>query len=344
MKAAVLTGIEQIEIREYPMPVIENDTDVLLKVNAVGICGSDIHYYKTGRIGDQIIKYPFRIGHEFVATVSEIGNKVDRKKPGDIAAIDPAVSCGVCDQCLSGRKHTCRALKFLGNPGELDGCLSEYIVMPQKCCYSLPQGMGGIEGVLVEPMSIADYSVKFIENREVNSVGILGAGPIGLGVLLNLRPFDVENIYVSDKLDYRIEYAKQLGAAWGGNPDKIDIVSEIENHEPMQLDAVFECCGQQDAISQAVKLLKPGGHLVIVGIPEVNDISFDIHELRRKEITIHNVRRQNNCVSSTIDFIANNRDVIKIITHKFNFNKIIDAFKLVASYKDGVIKAVIQFD
>jgi L-iditol 2-dehydrogenase len=344
MKAAVLTGIEHLEIREFTKPSIEKSNEVLLKVDAVGVCGSDIHYYKTGRIGKQIINYPFTIGHEFVATVSEIGTKVTRVKPGDVVTVDPAISCGICDQCLQGRRHTCRNLKFMGNPGEHSGCLSEYVVLPEDRCYSLNKDFNALEGVLVEPLAIANYAVKFIDKIDVGTVGILGTGPIGLSVQLNLRTIDVEKIYVTDKLDYRIEKAKDLGTVWGGNPDKVDIVSEVTKAEPLLLDVVFECCGQQDAINQAIRILKPGGHLIIVGIPEVDEISFDIHNLRRKEITIHNVRRQNECTNSAIDFIANNRDVSKLVTHKYNFNEIVEAFELVAGYKDGVIKAVILFN
>jgi L-iditol 2-dehydrogenase len=344
MKAAVLTGIEHLEIHEFTEPLITKDNEVLLKVDAVGVCGSDIHYYKTGRIGKQIIKYPFTIGHEFVATVSEIGTKVTRVKPGDAVTVDPAISCGKCDQCLQGRKHTCRNLKFMGNPGEHDGCLSEYVVLPESCCYSLNKDFNTLEAVLVEPMAIANYAVKFLDKIDIGTVGILGTGPIGLSVLLNLRTIGIEKIYVTDKLDYRIEKARELGAVSGGNPNKVDVVFEMTKNEPLLLDVVFECCGQQEAINQALQLLKPGGHLIIVGIPEVDEISFDIHNLRRKEITIHSVRRQNRCMNSAIDFVANNRDVSELITHKYDFNKVADAFELVAGYNDGVIKAVIQFN
>ena len=147
---------------------------------------------------------------------------------------------------------------------------------------------------------------------------------------------------MTDKLDYRTEVAEQFGAAWAGNPNKIDIVFKLNELEPDLLDVVFECCGQQDAMDQAIKILKPGGHLVIVGIPEVDSINFDIHELRRKEITLHNVRRQNNCMRSTIDFVSKNDDVLNLITHKYNFSEIDKAYDLVAGYSDNVIKAVIE--
>ena len=344
MKAAVLTGLEEIEIIDKPDPVLKDENDVLMKVNAVGVCGSDIHYYKTGRIGDQIIHYPFQIGHEFVATVTEIGSNVTRVKPGDVVAVDPAIYCGECDQCLQDRKHTCRKLVFLGNPDEHEGCLAEYLVLPEICCFPMGENADLDCGVLVEPLSIGNYAASFIKNLDVKTVGILGAGPIGLSVLLNLREYDVDRVYMTDKLDYRVENAKTSGALWAGNPDKTDVAVEIQSKEPLLLDAVFECCGQQEAIDQAMQILKPGGHLILVGIPEVDNIQFNIHDMRRKEITFHNVRRQNECMDSTMNFISKNKDVTALITHKYKMDDIVNAFELVSSYGDGVIKAVIELD
>ena len=133
MKAMMLTGIRQMEMQDVPVPVIQNDNDVLLKIEYVGVCGSDVHYYETGRIGSQIVQYPYAVGHECTATVVKIGSGVIGLKEGDPVVVEPAISCGYCDQCQAGRPHTCRQLKFLGCPGQIDGCLSEYIVMPAEC-------------------------------------------------------------------------------------------------------------------------------------------------------------------------------------------------------------------
>lgn len=344
MKIAALTGIGQIGLSKAPVPKIKHPKDVLLKVKAVGICGSDIHYYKTGRIGNQTIKYPFVIGHECSAVVVEIGSNVTGVTCGDLVAVDPAISCGECDQCLQGRRHTCRNLKFLGNPGESEGCLAEYIILPESCCYTLPDKLNVFDGVIVEPISIANYSVKFLPKTRINSVGILGAGTIGLSVLLNMRKVNPSRIFMTDKLDYRLSKAQEFGADWIGNPDKLKVVEGIKKAEPGLLDVVFECCGQQAALDQSVRLLKPGGSLIIIGIPEIERISLDIHSIRRNEISIFNVRRQNDCVNSTINFISENTETKKLITHTFNSNEIPEAYKLVSEYSDEVIKAVIQFD
>jgi L-iditol 2-dehydrogenase len=345
MNSMVLTGIRKFEFREKPKPNIKKPSDVLLKIRNVGICGSDIHYYSSGRIGDQIIKFPFTIGHEASAIVESVGSRVTRVKPNDRVAIEPALSCGKCDQCKNGRRHTCRDLKFLGCPGELEGCLSEYIVMPQENCYKIGSSMSFIKGALVEPLSIGVYSASFLEKAKGKTIGILGSGPIGLSVLLASRLKGVKKVFMTDKIEDRLITARRAGADWIGNPDLIDIVEKIKNLEPNQLDAVFECAGDEEALDQAVDLLKPGGKLIIVGIPEQNEISFNINKIRRKEISIQNVRRQNNCLQKAIDLISNGKiNVDFMATHNFKLKDAPLAFEIVEGYRDAVIKAMINFD
>ena len=343
MKAAVLTGIRKMAVRDIPKPRIENDEDVLLKVGSIGVCGSDVHYYTTGRIGSQVVKHPFRVGHEFAATVAETGGRVKGLKPGDKVAVDPAMSCGECDQCKVGRRHTCRNLRFLGCPGQAEGCLSEYVVMPAECCYRVRIGTTLENAAIVEPLSIGWYAVKTSVPMNGARIGILGAGPIGLSVLLTARLGKAGAIYVTDKIDARLKAARRAGANWSGNPTKLDVVAEIAEQEPLLLDAVFECCGQQEALDQAVNLLKPGGRLMLVGIPEVDRVSFAINTLRRRELCIQNVRRQNACVQPALDLIEKGKvDVGFMITHRFPLDRAKAAFDLVAGYRDGVIKAMIN--
>jgi L-iditol 2-dehydrogenase len=343
MKEVTLTGLRRMEMREVPPPEIRHDGDVLLKVETVGVCGSDVHYYTTGRIGSQVVEYPFRVGHEFAGTVEKIGPDVTRVKVGDLVAVEPAMSCGKCDQCLSGRRHTCRSLRFLGCPGQAEGCLCEYMVMPQECCYPVPGGMTPEQATVVEPLSIGLYAVRLCSPMQGLRIGIFGCGPIGLSVLLPALVEGADKVYATDRLDARLNAARNAGAAWTGNPDKEDVVSGISAQEPLLLDAVFECCGQQDALDQAIQLLKPGGKLFIIGIPEVDRVSFVIDAIRRREICIQNVRRQNECMAPAISLVASGEiNVDSMITHSFALGQTEQAFDLVADYRDGVIKAVIR--
>ena len=341
----MLTGIRQMEMKTVADPLIVNDTDVLIRMERIGVCGSDIHYYTKGRIGSQIVIYPFTVGHEGAGTVLKTGSAVTHIKPGDRVAIEPAMPCGKCDQCLTGRANTCRNLKFLGCPGQAHGSLSDFIIMPENCCFPIPDEMSFEKAALAEPLSIGIYAVKLYGLPLAGKkIGILGCGPIGMSVLLPALSEGIEKAYVTDRIDRRLMIASDSGAFWTGNPDHEDIVEEISAKEPLLLDAIFECCGQQEAMDQAVQLLKPGGKIMIVGIPEFDRWSFPADIIRRKEVSLHNIRRQNECYKPAIDMISSGRiNPDRLVTHRFSFEKTKEAFDLVDGYKDGVMKAMIEF-
>jgi L-iditol 2-dehydrogenase len=343
MRAALLTRIKQFDIRQVPDPRIINETDVLIRIKTVGVCGSDIHYYTSGRIGSQLVQFPFIIGHEAAGTVERTGTNVTRVKQGQRIAIDPAVSCGSCDQCRSGRENTCRELLFLGCPNQLEGCLCDYVVLHEKCCFPIEDNMTLEQATISEPLAIGVYAVERSMLRPQDTAAILGAGPIGMSVFHVLRTTDVGDVYVTDKLEERLTFSKQLNPRWSGNPRHSDIVKEISKIEPLLLDAVYECSGDEAAIGQAIQLLKPGGKLVLVGIAGADEIPFPVHELRRKEITILNIRRQVHCTQKAIDLLARRHvDMDSMVTHHFRLEETPEAFDLVAHYRDGVMKAIIS--
>jgi len=332
-----------MEMVNVPEPTIKKDDEVLLKIKEVGVCGSDVHYYETGRIGSQIVKYPFVVGHECAATVKAIGRAVTRVKVGDSIVVEPTIACNSCDQCKRGRKNTCLNLKYLGCPGQAEGCLCEYIVMPEECCFPIDGKINFEQGVLCEPLAIGVYAVKQACLPKNAVIAILGAGPIGLSCLVSAKAENVNACYVTEKIKERVEAAKNNGATWAGNPNKEDIIKGILKLEPAGVDVVFECAGQQETIDQAIELLKPGGKLMLVGIPRLERISFMIDKIRRKEITIVNVRRQNECTQRAIDSIAGGKiNVDFMITHRFKLEQTQQAFDMVAEYRDGVIKALIE--
>jgi L-iditol 2-dehydrogenase len=275
--------------------------------------------------------------------VKAVGRAVTRVKAGDSVVVDPAIACNDCDQCKRGRKNTCRNLKFLGCPGQAGGCLCEYIVMPEDCCFPIDGKITFEQGVLCEPLAIGVYAVKQAFLPENAAITILGAGPIGLSCLVSAGVENVNACYVTEKIEERVEAARKNGATWTGNPNKEDIVKKILRQAPAGVDVVFECAGQQETIDQAVELLKPGGKLMLVGIPRLERISFTIDKIRRKEITIVNVRRQNDCTQTAIDLIGSGEiNVDFMITHRFTLEQTQQAFDMVAEYRDGVIKTLIE--
>ena len=344
MKAMMLTGIREMEIREVPDPVLKNPNDVKIRLLVLGICGSDIHYYTSGKIGSQVVKYPFTVGHECAGEVIEAGPAVTRVRKGDIIAVEPAMWCGKCDQCLSGRHHTCRTLKFLGCPGQAEGALSEYIVMPEESCYPLPGTLTPDHGAISEPLAIGVYAVKKAGEIKGTRIGILGFGPIGMSVLLGAKTQGAGEIYVTDKIDGRLAIASKEKATWTGNPMKKNIAEIIRQREPLGLDIVFECCGQQETVDQAVDILKPGGRLIVVGIPEFNRWTLSVDDTRRREISVQFIRRQVGCVEDSLEMMNDGKiNVGNMVTHRFPFENTKEAFDLVAGYQDGVMKAMIDF-
>jgi len=344
MKAMKLTGIRQMEMMEVPDPVPVNDHDVLIRMKTLGVCGSDIHYYVSGRIGSQVVQYPFTVGHEGAGEVVAVGKAVTRVGPGKRVAIEPAMPCWGCDQCLAGRPHTCRKLRFLGCPGQAEGSLSELIVMPETSCYPFPDSMTYDQAAISEPLAVGLYAVRQSIPMEGARVGVLGFGPIGMSVLLPALALGAKEVYVTDKIEERLAIARSSGAILTANPDSEDVVTKITAEVPEMLDVVFECCGQQDALENGVDLLKPGGKLMIIGIPQFDHWHIPVGKSRHKELTFQNVRRQNEAVQPALDMMAEGRiSVDKMVTHRFGFDRTREAFDLVAGYREGVMKAMIDF-
>ncbi|HOW85695.1 MAG TPA: alcohol dehydrogenase catalytic domain-containing protein [Candidatus Aminicenantes bacterium] len=344
MKAAFLTGVRTIEIRDIPAPRLVRDDDVIVRSRAVGVCGSDLHYYLSDNVGGDRIKYPFIPGHECAGVVEEVGRAVTRVKPGDPVVVEPAVSCGTCDQCRTGRPHTCRKLLFLGHYGELTGGLAELILAPERNCVPLPARMTSVQGALAEPLSIALYAAGLAGSVRGKAAAVLGTGPIGLCVVMALKADGAGAVYATEKVEARrAAAAAKAGADWTGNPDAQDVVAEIAARESLGLDIVFECCGQQPALDQAVALLKPGGTLVVVGIPLEPRVYFDSGRVRRREIRVQNVRRQNKCLERAVAMIHAGRIPVDFLaTHTFPLDRAGEAYEIAAARHDGVIKAIVR--
>ena len=343
MKAMALTGIRKMGLIDRPRPAVRKDADVLLKMAMVGVCGSDIHYYLDGRIGSQVVQYPFTVGHECAGVVAKVGKAVRNLEVGQQVVVEPAMACHRCDRCREGRQNTCRKLRFLGCPGQAEGCMAEYIVMPQECC--LPADRLTLEQcVLCEPFAIGLYAVKRSGISVGKTAAILGAGPIGLSCMAAAQRIGITDISLTEPVAGRAEIALRAGAKWVGNPKKTAVVEGILGQEPAGVDVVFECVGKQETVDQAIEMLKPGGRLMMIGIPRKDRISFRIDLARRKEISLFNVRRQNHCTERAIELLAGGKvNIDYMVTHHFRMEESRKAFEMVAGYKDGVVKAMIEF-
>ncbi len=317
---------------------------MLIRLKSIGVCGSDIHYYLDGKIGSQIVKFPFIIGHECSGTVEETGYKVSRVKKGEHVAVDPAISCSRCKECVSGRENVCKQIKFLGCPGQIEGCLKEFLIMPEKNLHPLPDDLSFEDGVMLEPLAIAVYAVKLSQLQSGETIAVLGSGPLGLLTLEAAILQGASLSFASDRVPERVDVASRFGANFSFNYNTTDVVEEIlERTDGRGVDIVFECAGEQATIDQGIQILKPDGRFLLIGIPHVDKVSFIPHVMRRKELLIQNVRRQNRTVSQAIDLAKSAKiNLKKYVTHRFMLNEVGQAYDLVSNYRGGVIKAIIN--
>ena len=342
MKAAFLIDKKRLEIREVPVPVPKRG-EVLIRLKAVGICGSDLHYYRNGHIGNEVITKPHILGHEASGEVVSLGEEVTQIRAGQKVAIEPSISCGHCETCLSGRQNICLNIRFLGLPPTL-GAFREYITIPEENLYPLPESMSYEEGVMLEPLAIGIHAVELSKMNPADTIAILGCGTIGLSVLSVVKACGAGKILVTDLLEPRLAMAKKLGADYVLNAKREDVASSILKLTGKRgADIIFESAGEQETLNQAVKIAFNGGKIMIIGSPEEESFSFPAHIARRKELTIQNVRRSLRAVGKGIRLIQKKSlNLLPLITHHFPLEKIGEAFKLANSYQDGVIKVIIE--
>lgn len=343
MKKVFLTGIRKMEVRSVRDPAIEAPDDVLIRLEAIGVCGSDLHYYRDGKIGAQVVQFPFAVGHECAGTVVTVGPKAAHLRAGQRVAIDPLVACGQCDQCLGGRENTCRHQKFLGCPGQIEGAMAEYLVMPERCAIPIPDNMTFEQAVMTEPFAIGLWAQRRAGDVAGKKIAILGCGPIGLCTLQAVKAAGPCTVIASDLLAERADLARATGADAIIHAASQDPLAAIARFAPTGVDIVFECAGEQATVDQAGAALTPGGTAVIIGIPAESRLSLDMNFYRRKELNVKNVRRQNGCVHDAIAMVAEKKvNLDPQITHHFTLDQSKDAFDLVADYRDGVVKAMIH--
>lgn len=343
-RAVFMTGLNHMEMREIPVPV-PKEKEILLKVEYVGICGSDVHYLEYGKIGDFVVDGDFILGHECAGTITAVGSSVTTLKVGDRVALEPGCTCGQCEFCKSGKYNLCPDVEFLATP-PYDGCLMNYITFPENMAFKLPDKTSTKEGALVEPLSVGMHAAKQGNVTLGSSVTILGSGCIGLVTLLACKAFGATDITVVDVIPKRLEYAKKLGATRVINALEEDPVKVIgEMTDGTGTDIVIETAGNAKTISQTSYLVKRGGCIVLVGMAAQDIIDYDFSKIMAKEATIKSVFRYRNIYPQAIKAIDKGIiDVSGIVTHEFNFEDTAKAFDFVINHKQEVVKAVIKID
>jgi L-iditol 2-dehydrogenase len=340
-EAFYMTGTNQMEKREVPMPKPEAG-QVIVKIDYVGICGSDVSYYQYGGIGIYAVKKDFILGHECAGTVTETGAGVTCIKPGDRVALEPGITCGQCQFCKIGKYNLCPDVVFLATP-PYDGSLVKYIAYPANMCFVLPPSVSSQAGVLVEPLAVGIHSADQGRVRMGDTVVILGAGCIGLCTMLACMARGAADIIITDMLDNRLDFAKKKGARAVINAASADVLKTVEELTGGKgADVVIETAGSAATIAQTPYLVAPGGRIVLVGLAAQNEVSFNFAQIMGKEAEIQSVFRYRNIYPAAIDAMAGGKIVAEdMINRLFDFEQTKEAFDYVINHRDEVIKVLI---
>lgn len=341
-RAAIMTGIDKMEIREIDMPTPKKQ-EVIVKMEYVGICGSDVHYFHDGRCGDYKVEGDFILGHECAGTLVELGEDVKSLKIGDRVALEPGITCGQCEFCKTGRYNLCPDVVFLATP-PVQGCYANYIAFPENMAFKLPDNISTKEGALIEPLAVGMHAANQGQVKLGDSVVILGSGCIGLVTLLACKAHGATDITVVDVVPKRLEFAMKLGATRVINGASANVIDEIEKLTGGEgVDKVFETAGSAITIGQTPYIVKRGGTIILVGISAQEIIEFNFAKIMAKEIKIESVFRYRNIYPNAIAAISQKTiDVSGIITHEFEFEDIQSAFECAINNKNDVVKAVIK--
>ena len=330
MKSVRLHGTGDLQIHEEPVPVA-GAGEKLIRVTAVGVCGSDLHWFGEGSIGDAKLEQPLVLGHEF-AGVTEDGQRV---------AIDPAISCGRCEFCLHGHPNLCANLIFAGH-GKTDGALREWLAWNEKSLFPIPDSISDDDGAMLEPLGVAIHTVDLGKLKAGMTIGVFGCGPIGLLVVQMAKLSGAANIFATDKLAHRVDAAKSLGATHAflaGEGQELGELQAVTNGRGV--DVAFEAAGTQDSVDTCFAAVAPGGKVVLAGIPDDDRTSFSASAARRKGLTIKLVRRMKHTYPRAIELVSKGLvDVRSLVTHRFPLERAREAFR-VAERREG-LKIVIE--
>lgn len=329
-------------IREIDVPNPKED-EVLIKIKYCGICGSDVHYYQNGRIGDYIVEGDFTLGHEVAGEVVKLGSAVKDLKIGDRVALEPGIPCGTCEFCKEGKYNLCPDVIFFATP-PVQGALQNYVVHPANMCFKLPENVSLEEGALVEPLCVGLHACSQGNVKLGDSVVILGGGCIGLVTLLSAKAMGASKVIVVDLFEKRLKYAKELGANYVINASKEDVFEECKRIlGDRGADVVFETAGSPKTIYQTSILAKQGGTVVLVGMAVNSDLTYNFGQVMAKELTIKSVFRYRNLYPVAIAAIADGSiNVKKIVTHRFLLKDAKEAFDTVIKEAQNVVKAIIE--
>lgn len=341
MKAARLMGPAQLEIIDIEKP-IPGDREVLIKVKSVGICGTDYSIYsgESSFVKNGMIKFPMTLGHEWSGVVEEVGAKVQNIKTGDRVVGDAGVSCGVCYDCLCGRYICCRNLRAVGTINTWDGAYAEYLVMPERHTYKIPDGVTFEEAALVEPAATALYSVERGEVKPGDIVLVIGTGPIGLAAVQLAKVAGASCVILAGRKDFKLEIGKKMGADVTVNITKEDLAQKVmEITDGLGTHVIIEASGSLDALRDSTKLIRSRGIISLVAFYENALNGFEVDNFIFKDAKIVAVSGSPGMSVTVMELMRFGRvDFKPMITHRFEFKDVASALENLKKDNDQKIK------
>jgi len=342
MKVAVMLGIGKMGYTERPIPQ-PGDDEVLVKLEYVGICGSDMHYYETGAIGAYVVKPPFVLGHEPGGVVVETGKNVKGLKIGDRVALEPGKTCGHCRFCREGKYNLCPEVSFFATP-PVDGVFQEYVAHPETLCFKLPENVSTLEGALIEPLAVGFHAANQGDAHLGQKAVVFGAGCIGLMSMMACKAKGVTDVYVVDIMQKRLDKALELGATGVINAREEDLLkrtAEITGGEGFDL--AIETAGTEITTNQAIQAVRKGSNIVLVGYGKTGYMNVMMSLALDKEVTFKTVFRYRHIYPMAIDAVANGKvDLKGVVTNIFDFSDIQNAMDQSVQDKANIVKSVVK--
>ena len=344
MLVAELSSPRQFHIADAPSVPDPGPGEIQVAVKAVGVCGSDLHYFSEGGIGDARCLYPMVLGHEPSGVVAKTGAGVSGWSAGDRAILEPAIYCYHCELCMTGHHNVCSNIRFMSMPAD-PGFFRERVNLPATNLLALPKSMSDAQGALVEPLAVIVHSMQLAAPRPGEKAVVFGAGPIGLLTIAMLKLSGIHRIWSVEPVAARRELAKAMGADAVIDPSKADPVQEILRESSKRgVDIAIDCAAQGNTINQCVHIARNAGRVVVTGIPAQDHINLAFHIMRRKELAFLSVRRSNHDSETALRLIESDpKRFSPLLTHERPITQIQSAFELCESHADGVGKMTIRF-
>jgi L-iditol 2-dehydrogenase len=330
MTAAVLHGPRDLRLERLPVPV-PSGGEVLVRVTAVGVCGSDVHYFEHGRIGNFVVDQPLVLGHETAGVVVAVGPGVSPGRVGERVSLEPGTSCGRCLECRSGRYNLCSQMRFHGTP-PVNGTLAEYVCVPGDLAFRVPDTLSDNATALLEPLSVAIHATRKARVREGDAVLVSGAGPIGLLMTQVAAVRGATTVTVTDVSQARLETAAELGAT--------EVTLAANAPADGRFDAYIDCSGAPSAIAAGICSVRPGGAAVLVGMGP-GDLQLPFSIVQQRELVVTGVFRYANTWPAAISLAScGGVRLDELVTHEFALASVYDA--LAGGTDPAHIKAIVK--